>query len=115
MNRVTSNTLTKYLTQRLVLRLVSKVFDPICVVAPFTVGARLLLKDIWGVRGQPWDEELLGNTVEKFLECSAELSKLAELTILIRLFSENFEKLKLCIIGDSKKEFSAPLHLSELE
>ena len=51
-SRVTSSTVTKSLTQRLVLSLVSKVFDPIGLVAPFTVGARLLLKDIWRVSGQ---------------------------------------------------------------
>ena len=51
-SRGTSCAITKSLTQRLVLSLVSKVFDPIGLVAPFTVGARLLLKDIWRVTGQ---------------------------------------------------------------
>ena len=44
----------------------SKVFDPIGLVVPFTVGARLLLKDIWRVSGQHWDEELPKDTVERF-------------------------------------------------
>ena len=52
----TSSTVTKFLTQRLVLSLVSKVFDPTRQVAPFIFGARLLLKDIWRVSGQHWDE-----------------------------------------------------------
>ena len=50
--RGTSSTVTKSLTQRLVLSLVSKVFDLIDLVAPLTVGAPLLLKDIWRVSGQ---------------------------------------------------------------
>ena len=50
-SRGTSNTVTKSLTQRLVLSLVSKVFDPIGLVAPFTVGAWLLLNNSWCVRG----------------------------------------------------------------
>ena len=45
-SRGTSCAITKSLTQRLVPSLVSKVFDPIGLVAPFTVGARLLLKNI---------------------------------------------------------------------
>ena len=57
-SRGTSSTVTKSLTQRLVLSLVSKVFYPIGLVAPFTVGALLLLKDIWRVSDQHWDEEL---------------------------------------------------------
>ena len=76
-SRDTSSTVTKSLTQRLVLNLVSKVFDPIGLVAPFTVGARLLLKDIWRVSGQHGDEELPKDTVERFLEWSVKLPKLA--------------------------------------
>ena len=52
MSRGTTSTVTKSLTQRLVLCLVSRVFDPISLVAPFTVGAQLLLKNIWRVSGQ---------------------------------------------------------------
>ena len=62
-SRGISSTLTKSLTQRLVLSLVSKLFDPIGLVAPFTVGARLIIKDIWRVSGQHWDEELPKDTV----------------------------------------------------
>ena len=48
----TSSTVTTFSTQRLLLSLASKVFDPIGLVASFTVDARLLLKDIWRVSGQ---------------------------------------------------------------
>ena len=107
-SRGTSSTVSKSLTQRLVLSLVSKVFDPIGLVAPFTVGARLLLKDIWRVSGQHWDEELPKDTVERFLEWSVELPKLAEITIPRSYFSGNFEHLELHMFGDSSQElFSA--------
>ena len=66
-SRGTNNTITKSLTQRLVLSLVSKVYDPIGLVAPFTVGARLILKDIWRVNGQSWDDELPKDIVDRFL------------------------------------------------
>ena len=104
----TSSTVAKSLTQRLVLSLVSKVFDPIGLVAPFTVGARLLLKDIWRVSGQHWDEELPKDSVERFLEWSLELPKLAEITIPRSYFSGNFEHLELHIS-------LSPLHFSELD
>ena len=90
------------------LSLLSKVFDPIGLVAPLTVGARLLLKDIWRVSGQHWDEKLPQDTVERFLEWSAELPKLAEITIPRSYFLENFEHLELHMFGDSSQEvFSA--------
>ena len=45
-------------TQRSVLSFVSSMFDPIGPVAPYTVRARLLLKDIWRLNGQQWDDLL---------------------------------------------------------
>ena len=74
-SRVTCGTVTTSLTKRLELSLVSKVFGPIFLVAPFTVGARLRLIEIWRVRGQHLDEEQPKDTVEGFLEWSAELPK----------------------------------------
>ena len=100
----TSSTVTNSLTQRLVLSLVSKVFDPIGLVAPSTVGARLLLNDICRVTGQHWDEELPKDTVERFLEWSVELTKLAEITIPSSYFSGKFEHPELHMFGDSSQE-----------
>ena len=43
------------------MSLVSSVFDPLGLFAPFTVEMRRLLKTIWTKSGQEWDR-----TVEKF-------------------------------------------------
>ena len=53
-------------TQRLVLRLVAKVFDAIGLVAPFTITARLLLKDIWRLSGQNSDNTLPTEILNRF-------------------------------------------------
>ena len=45
-SRGTNITILKNLKHRFVLSLVSRVYDPIGLVAPFTVGADLILKDI---------------------------------------------------------------------
>ena len=66
-SRGTNSTITRILPQCLVLSLVSKVYDPIGLVAPFIVGARLILKDIWRVNGQSWDDELPKHIVDRFL------------------------------------------------
>ena len=103
-SRGTPSTVAKFLTQRLVLSLVSKVFGPIGLVAPFTVGAQLFLKDIWRVSGQHWDEKLPKDTVERFLEWSIKLPKLAQIAIPRNYFSGNFEHLELHMFGDSSRE-----------
>ena len=107
-SRGTNSTITKSLTQRLVLSLVSKVYDTIGLVAPFTVGARLILKDIWRVNGQSWDDELPKDTADRFLAWCFELPRLAEITIPRSYFSGPFQHLELHMFGDSSQDvFSA--------
>ena len=45
-SRIVDRPLDKAITQRTVLSFVSSVFDPVGLVAPYTVRASLLLKDI---------------------------------------------------------------------
>ena len=107
-SRGTSCAITKSLTQRLVLSLVSKVFDPIGLVAPFTVGARLLLKDIWRVTGQQWNDELPLDMVQRFLVWSADLPKLENIKIFGSYFRWLFDNVELHMFGDSSQDiFSA--------
>ena len=70
---VTSPDTNRTVTQRVVLSLVSAVYDPIGLVAPYTVKAQLLLKDIWRLSGQKGDYHLPEGIVTKFLDRSSEL------------------------------------------
>ena len=111
-SRGTSCTITKSLTQRLVLSLVSKVFDPIGLVAPFTVGARLLLKDMWRVTGQQWDDELPQDKVQRFLAWSADIPKLENIKIPRSYFSGLFDNIELHMFCDRSQDiFSAAAFL----
>ena len=103
-SRGTNSTITKSLTQRLVLSLVSKVYEPIGLVASFTFGARLILKDIWHVNGQSWDDELPKDTVDRFLAWCVELPRLAEITIPRSYFSGPLQHLELHMFGDSSQD-----------
>ena len=94
--------------QRFVLSLVSAVYDPIGLVAPYTVTARLLLKDIWRLSGQQWDNNLPDDVSEKFLEWAAELPKLSEITIPRSYFRGTIENFELHVFLDSSQDvFSA--------
>ena len=105
-SRGTSCAITKSFTQRLVLSLVLQVFDPIGPVAPFTVGARLLLKDISRVTGQQWDDEL--PQVPRFLIRSVDLPKLENIKIPRSYFSGPSDNIELHMFGDSSQDiFSA--------
>ena len=106
---------SKAVIQRLVLSLVSKIFDPIGLVSPFTMKARLLLKDVWRLHGQSWDDVLPKEMIERFESWSAELPTLGLMKIPRSYFSGSFEHLELHVFGDSSQEvFSAVAFLRAL-
>ena len=90
--------------QRLVLSLVAKVFDPIGLVAPFMVTARPLLKDIWRLSGQNWDNTLPFEMMNRFKVWSSDLPNLCNLTILRSFFSRAFDHLELHVFGDGSQD-----------
>ena len=97
----------KNVTQRLVLSLVSKVFDPIGLVAPFTVTARLLLTDIWKLSSQNWEKVLPDQMIERFSSWCSDLPKLGNIRI-ASVFPGDFDSTKLQVFRDSSQEvFSA--------
>ena len=104
----TSPDLNRPVTQRVVLRLVLAVYDPIGLVAPYTVTARLLLKDIWRLSGQQWDNNLPEDISKKILDWAEELPTLNTITIPRCYFQGNIETAELHIFGDSSQSaFSA--------
>ena len=96
-------------TQRLVLSLVSKIFDPIGLVSLFTVKTRLLLKDVWRLHGQRWDDVLPKEMIERFESWSSELPKLGLMKISRSYFPGSFEHLKLNVFGYSSQELFSPV------
>ena len=104
-SRGTSPDTNKTITQRVVLSLVSAVYDPIGLVAPYTVQARLLFKDIWRLSGQQWDDDLPDKIVTKFNEWSKELPTLSEIQIPRSYFEERVDSLELHMFGDSSQDF----------
>ena len=96
--------LDKSITQRTGLSFVSSVFDPIGLVAPDTVKARLLLKDIWRISGQKWDDDLPEEIKKQFLEWHSGLHLLGSLTIPRSYFTELFDRIELHMFRDSSQD-----------
>ena len=106
-SRGTTPDLNRPVTQRVVLSLVSAVYDPIGLAAPYTVTARILLKDIWRLIGQQWDNNLPDNVSKKFLEWAAELPNLSEITIPRCYFRGTMRSVELHVFGDSSQDVFA--------
>ena len=75
------------ITQRKILSLVSLVFDPLGLFAPFSVHMRRLLKSTWTKNGQHWDNSVEPSEKEVFLKWKAQLPEVAETSIDRRYFS----------------------------
>ncbi|XP_063722434.1 uncharacterized protein LOC134848854 [Symsagittifera roscoffensis] len=88
-------------TQPSVLSFVSSVFDPIGLVAPYTVRARLLLKDIWRLSGQQWDDPLPIELCRRFTEWHSGLPVLGQLKIPRCYFDFSVDEVELHMFGYS--------------
>ena len=99
----TNSDIKPTVTQKLLLSLVSSVYDPFGLVAPYTVKARLLLKDIWRMSGQQWDDDLPPDIVTKFLDSSKELPRLGAIAIARAYLQRKVEALQLHLFGDSSQ------------
>ena len=67
MCRGTNKEVETLITQRKILSLVSSVFNPIGLFAPFSVHMRRLLRGIWTKNGQHWSNEVEPSEEEQFL------------------------------------------------
>ena len=92
------------ITQRKIFSLISSVFDPIGLFAPFSVHMRRLLKGIWTRNGQPWENEVeLGDEAE-FLRWKEQLPIVAERSIDRRYFNREREKTELHVFADASED-----------
>ena len=92
------------ITQRKILSLVSSVFDPIGLFAPFSVHMRRLLKGIWTKNGQHWDKEVEPGEEAEFLRWKEQLRIVAETSIARRYFYTARDKIELHVFADASED-----------
>ena len=102
--RGTSKKVETPIPQRKILSLVSSVFDPLGLFAPFSVHMRRLLKSIWTKNGQHWDNSVEPNEEEEFLKWKAQLPEVAETSIDRRYFSTAKDKWELHVFADASED-----------
>ena len=111
-SRGTTPNLNRPVTQRVVLSLVSALYDPIGLVAPYTMTARLLLKDIWRLSGQQWDNNLPEDICNKVFDWVEEHPTLSTIAIPRSYFQGNIETAELHIFRySSQNAFSVVAYL----
>ena len=102
------------LTKRVVLSIISRLFDPLGLVAPFSVKAKTLFQTIWQ-EGLDWDQKLSGELSNAFREWVSDLTLLKTWTIPRRYFNTLWSArpcLTLHAFGDaSEKAYGACVYL----
>ena len=102
--RGTSKEVETPITQRKILSVVSSVFDPLGLFAPFSVHMRRLLKSIWKKNGQDWDKSVEPNEEEEFLKRKDQLPEVAETSIDRRYISTAKDKWELHVFADASED-----------
>ena len=76
-------------------------FDPLGLFSTFTVKMRFLLKGIWKIHGQSWDEELSPEDEIAFKDWASELNHMNEMAIKRKYLWKNAEEVDLHIFADA--------------
>ena len=92
------------ITQRKILSLVSSVFDPIGLIAPFSVHMRRLLKGIWNKNRQHWDNRVEPGEEAEFLRWKEQLQIVAETSVGRRYFNRERDETKLHVFVDASED-----------
>jgi len=90
-------------TKRDVLSAISTLFDPLQLLSPFTVRAKMLLQDIWAA-GIAWDDPLPENLLVKWKDWAGELSELSTFEIPRCLRQPKPTEIQLHMFCDASKE-----------
>ena len=92
------------ITQRIVLSLVSAVFDPLGICSPFTIRMRFLLKSIWAAMRRAWDKELSAEYPKLISDWCSELREIRTMSINRLYFENGCTNLRLHILTGASEE-----------
>ena len=94
-------TLTKkYVTKREILKQSSKIYDPLGIISPITVRAKMFIQDLWK-RKLDWDQKLPQELAEKWFEIAQNTEKATLLELPRMCIPENHLNTTVHIFSDA--------------
>ncbi|XP_045477890.1 uncharacterized protein LOC123683037 [Harmonia axyridis] len=98
-------------SKRSILSDLSRIFDPLGFLAPFTFLAKHLIQHLWTL-GLQWDDSLPVEVNNRWSQCKSELHELAKLKIPRLLASGSYSRCELHGFGDSSERgYAAVIYL----
>ncbi|KAJ8963178.1 hypothetical protein NQ318_018643 [Aromia moschata] len=102
-------------TKRTILSLTAKIFDPLGLLGPVIVIAKILLQSLW-IEKLSWDEVLPFSILAKWTKFTNELSKLNELSVNRQVVCEGATKIELHGFADSsERAYGACLYIRSID
>ncbi|XP_069135116.1 uncharacterized protein [Argopecten irradians] len=80
----------KTVSKRAILRQSSKVFDPLGIISPITVRAKMLIQTLWQNKLQ-WDEPIQEEIFREWIEIKSDLDKVKQIEIPRPSFTDSLE------------------------
>ena len=68
------------LTKRIVLSIVNSIYDPLGLITPFTIIAKLLMKNLWR-QGLGWDDLIVGSERKEISQFLISMFKLEDISL----------------------------------
>ncbi|GFQ75232.1 integrase catalytic domain-containing protein [Trichonephila clavata] len=98
-------------TKRSILSHIARIFDPMCLLGPVIVTAKLFMKTLWLVK-RDWDQPLLENEIRNWKKFVFSLKALQGIKVQRFVLIENYKSLELNGFSDaSEKAFGAAIYL----
>jgi hypothetical protein len=96
---------TNLVSKRTLLSLVCSIFDPLGILAPFLVRARILIQTLWQM-GVEWDTTLGSDIAALWAQLIAELDMIEEFRVMRKYWPPRFEPIhtSLHVFGDSSEK-----------
>nr|CAH7759087.1 unnamed protein product [Callosobruchus chinensis] len=87
-------------TKRNVLQVVSRIFDPLGLLNPFTVRAKILLQALWKAKLH-WDEPIHQNLASEYRKWVSELTSISDLAVPRNVLNDNVRHTSLHVFADA--------------
>lgn len=89
----TSNNCSSF-TKRIILSIISKTFDPLGLIGPVIVRAKLFMQRLWQLK-QGWDEPVPDSFLNAWLNFYKQISLIQDLEISRNVLIENFKQIEM--------------------
>lgn len=106
---------TKSVTKRTVLSTIAQIFDPLGLIGPAIIKAKLLIQKLWCLK-LGWDDDIPGKLKEEWLEFVSQIQCLNEIKIDRHVLSSKAKRIKLFGFGDaSEKAYGCCVYIASFD